>query len=142
MSYTKLDPTPFAANLAAGEVVVQLDTGDDVAVRATISVQDQTGLPAMQAWARAVNPDGTTRTGPDGSPIQCSMSHRMTAEELAAVSGAAGALKLAIAAVLGEPTTPLWTDPIFTTVLQDWSIRTNLSTATHWGSVTDLASVI
>ena len=142
MSYTKLDPTPFAANLAPGEVIVQLDTGDDVAVRATISVQDQTGLPAMQAWARAVNPDGTTRTGPDGSPIQCSMSHRMTAEELAAVSGAAGALKLAIAAVLGEPTMPLWTDPIFTTDLQAWSIRTNLSTAAHWGSVTDLASVL
>ena len=66
----------------------------------------------------------------------------MTAQELAAVSGAAGALKLAIAAVLGEPTAPLWTDPIFSSDLQNWSIRTNLATAAHWGSVTDLASVL
>lgn len=143
MSYTVVtDPSPFAANLQPEELVVQLDTGDHVAVRVSAGMDAASGNPVLKAWARAVNADGTTRLGPNGEPLQSAMSHTMSAAELSAVGSIGAALRIAARAVLGEDTAPLWTDPIHATPLQDWSIRSNLATAAHWGPVADLGSLL
>lgn len=135
MSYTKPDQSPFAANLASYETVVKLDNGRHVAVRCESIVEPNSGNPAVTVRARVVNDDGTSAVDGDGKTIESSFSHCSCAAEIDSLGGVAILQKLAIMAVLGEPTDPLWQDPIHTTMLQNASIRTNIASAAHSGPV-------
>lgn len=142
MAYTKPDQTPFAAHLADHETVVTLDSGQNVAVRCEASVEANSGNPVVVAWARVVAADGTNFLDGAGSPIASTFSHCSNPTEMAGVGGATALQKLAVMAVLGESTAPLWQDPIHSTVLENASIRTNLASAAHAGPVTDLAALL
>lgn len=141
MSYTKPVQTPFAANLQPNEFVVTLDTGDNVAIVASMSVEPNTGNPVCQVSARAVDGTGLTRTDAVGQSITSGWSHTSNPTELATL-GSVGALQTqCMRAVLGETTT-LWNDPIHQTTLATVSIRTNLTSAAHAGPVTDISALL
>jgi hypothetical protein len=142
MPYTKPDQTPFTANLTDHETVVTLDTGEYVAVRCEGSVEPNSGNPAVVASARVVGADGAASLDAAGKPIQSHFSHCSNPTELEAVGGACALQRIAVMAVLGESTAPLWQDPIHATVLENASIRTNLASAAHAGPVTDLATLL
>jgi hypothetical protein len=142
MPYTKPDQTPFATHLQDHETVVTLDSGQHVAVRCESTVEPNSGNPAVAAWARAINDDGTDALDGTGSPIKSAFSHCSNPVELAQLGGASALQRVAVMAVLGEPTAPLWQDPIHATMLENASIRTNLASAAHAGPVTDLAALI
>ena len=89
-----------------------------------------------------VNADGSSRIDAAGQEITSGFSHTSNPTELAALGGASVLQKLAVMAVLGEPTSPLWTDPIHASVLENASIRTNLASAAQAGPVTNLATII
>lgn len=141
MSYTKPSQTTFT-QLQPNETVVTLDTGDNVAVRCESSVEPNSGNPAVAAWARVVDAVGADKLDGAGQPIQSSFSHCSNPTEMASVGGAAALQKVAVMAVLGESTAPLWQDPIHASVLQNASIRTNLASAAHAGPVTDLGALL
>jgi hypothetical protein len=141
MSYTKPDQTPFTA-LQPNETVVTLDAGDTVAVRCESSVEPNSGNPAVAAWARVVDATGADRLDGMGQAIQSAFSHCSNPTELAQVGGAAQLQKLALMAVLGESTAPLWQDAIHATVLENASIRTNITAAAHAGPVTDPGALL
>lgn len=142
MSYTKPDQTPFTANLVDHETVVTLDSGQAVAVRCECSVEPNSGNPAVSAFARAVDASGVSTMDGTGQPIATSFSHCSCPGEVDNLGGVGVLQKLAIMAVLGEPTSPLWQDPIHATVLQNASIRTNLTSAASAGPVTDLGALL
>lgn len=141
MPYTKPDQTPFTA-LQPNETVVTLDTGDNVAVRCESSVEPNSGNPAVAAFARAVDATGTDKLDGAGHPIKSAFSHCSNPTELASIGGASALQKLAMMAVLGESTTPLWQDPIHATVLENASIRTNITAAAHAGPVTNPGALL
>ena len=133
MSYTKTNPQP--AGLNPGETAVTLDDGSIVAVQAKSTVQETSGCPVIAATARAIKADGTPETLPDGSPIASAFQHTSSPDEITAAGGIDQVQKCCLLAVLGEPTAPLWQDPIHTTALANASIRTALSSASHAGPV-------
>lgn len=133
MSYSKTDPAP--AGLNPGETAVTLDDGTIVAVQATSSVQETSGSPVIAATARAIKADGTPETLPDGSPIASSLMHTSNPDESASAGGIAAVQKCVLMAVLGEPTAPLWQDPVHSTMLANASIRTYLASAKAAGPV-------
>lgn len=141
MSYTKPDQSPFTA-LQLNETVVTLDTGDNVAVRCESSVVPNSGNPAVAAWARVVDATGTDKLDGAGQPIKSALTHCSNPTEVASVGGAAVLQKLAMLAVLGEPTAPLWQDPIHASVLQNASIRTNIAAAKSAGPVVDPGALL
>jgi hypothetical protein len=142
MSYSKPDQTPFAANLTDHETVVTLDTGQNVAVRCEGSVEPNSGNPAVAAWARVVGADGVSLLDGAGAPILSAFTHCSNPTEMADLGGAAALQRLAVMAVLGESTAPLWQDPIHSSVLENASIRTNIASAAHAGPVTDLGAIL
>jgi len=142
MAYTKPDQTPFAANLTDHEFVVTLDTGDNIAVRCDATVQANSGNPVVQVFARVVDGTGADRIDSVGQSINSGFSHTSNTGEIATLGGVAVLQKLCVMAVLGEPTSPMWGDPLHATMLQNASIRTNLASAAHAGPVTNLATII
>jgi hypothetical protein len=141
MPYTKPNQATFTA-LQPNETVVTLDTGDNVAVRCESSVEPNSGNPAVTAWARVVDATGADKLDGLGEPIQSAFSHCSNPTELASVGGAPALQKLALLAVLGESTAPLWQDPIHASVLANASIRTNLTAAAHAGPVADPGALL
>jgi hypothetical protein len=142
MPYTKPAQAPFTANLVDHETVVTLDSGQNVAVRCECSVEPNSGNPAVAAFARVVDASGASTLDGTGQPIATSFSHCSCPGEVDSLGGVGVLQKLAIMAVLGEPTTPLWQDPIHATVMQNASIRTNLASASSAGPVTDLGALL
>lgn len=142
MSYTKPSQTPFAANLAVDEFVVTLDTGENIAVRCGAVVQNNTGYVMLTAQARVVDASGTTQNDANGHPITSETGCNASPSDIA-LAGSMGAMqKLAIMAVLGESTAPLWTDTVHTTMLTNASIRNTIASAAHAGPVSDLAALL
>jgi hypothetical protein len=143
MSYKKIDQATFAANLAAGEIVVQVDTGELVAVRAIGSVEPNSGNVVIDARARAVAADGTTLADTDGQPIQSSYSASLDAANLTAHGGIDGFRRNMILTVLGEPC-PDWPGELdrHQDVLDHASIRMNLVAASHAGPAMDLGAIL
>lgn len=145
MSYLKTNPQP--AGLQANETAVTLDTGDLVAVQATCSVEPNSGDPVITADARVINADGTNKLDSQGQPMHSSWCYGSFAAEIAnlgngdAVAGMAVLQKCCLMAVLGEDTSPMWTDQIHAIALQNASIRTNLASAAHAGPV-DAAALL
>lgn len=137
MAYTKVDQTPFAANLDAsiGEFVVQLtDTQNYIAVSCASQIEPMSGFLAFKAKARVVNNDGTPSLDTLGKVIESTFSHTTNADEVASI-GVAALQKDCLLAVLGEPTTN-WNDPIHATEMEQASIRATLAVAPHVGYAT------
>lgn len=127
MSYTKVDGIPCRS----GEVVVQLDTGDYVAVS---SSRERGGVGLLfRASARAVNEDGSQRHDANGKPIESILSYAM---ETALVDDADSVSRDCILAVLGEHV-ERWDEKWKAGV----SIRTGLQAAPMSGPV-DAGSLI
>jgi hypothetical protein len=142
MSYTKPDQTPFAANLATDEFVVTLDSGQTVAVRCALNVESNTGYAMLTPQARQVDGSGVTVLDANGHPIASEFGCNASPADIT-LAGSMGAMqKLAIMAVLGEPTAPMWEDPIHTTMLTNASIRTTIASASHAGPVASLGSLL
>jgi hypothetical protein len=133
MSYIRTDPAPSGLN--PGETAVTLDDGTIVAVQAVTSVQETSGCPVITATARAIKADGSPETLPDGSPIASTFPHTSCPDEITAAGGIDAVQKCVLLAVLGEPTAPLWQDPIHATALANASIRTMIASAAHAGQV-------
>lgn len=133
MSYTVKSPQP--AGLQPNETAVALDTGDEVAVAAVCSVASNSGCPVIAATARVINADGTDKLDAQGKPITSAFQHTSCTEEITATGGIPAVQKCVLMAVLGEPTTPLWTDPSCATMLSNVSIRTAIASAAHAGPV-------
>ena len=133
MAYTKTSPVPPGLN--SGETAVTLDNGSIIAVQAKSTVQETSGCPVIAATARAIRADGTPETLPDGSPIASTFQHTSNPNEITGAGGIDQVQKCCLLAVLGEPTAPLWQDPIHNTALANASIRTALASAAHAGPV-------
>lgn len=131
--YTKTDPQP--TNLNPGETAVTLDDGTIIAASATTHVQDTSGNPVITATARAINADGSPMVMSDGSPIVSVFPYVTNPDEIADAGGIDKVQKCVLMAVLGEPTAPLWQDPIHATALANASIRTYLESAAAAGPV-------
>lgn len=133
MAYTKTSPVPPGLN--EGETAVTLDDGSIIAVQAKSTVQETSGCPVIAATARAIKADGTPETLPDGSPIASAFQHTSCQDEITMAGGVDQVQKCCLLAVLGEPTAPLWQDPIHATALANASIRTAIASAAHAGPV-------
>lgn len=133
MSYTVMNPQP--SKLQSNETGVTLDTGDDVAVAAVCSVAENSGSPVIAATARVIDADGTDKLDAQGQPIKAAFQHTTCQQEITQVGNMADVQKCVLMAVLGEPTSPLWTDPSCAQMLADASIRTNIASASHAGPV-------
>lgn len=133
MSYTRVSPQP--SGLQPNETAVTLDTGDHVAVAAVCSVATNSGCPVIAATARVISTEGTNKLDAQGKPINSAFQHTSCSEEVATVGSMAAVQKCVLMAVLGEPTTPLWTDPSAATMLSNASIRTAIASAVHAGPV-------
>ena len=142
MSYTKPVQAPFAANLAPDEFVVTLDTGENIAVRCSTTVTNNTGYAALIPQARQVDASGMTVLDANGHPIVSEFGCNASPADIALAGSMAALQKLAIMGVLGEPTAPLWDDPIHTTMLANASIRTTIASAAHAGPVADLGALL
>lgn len=140
MSYTKPDQAAFT-QLNPGEFVVNLDSGESVAVHAESSIEAISGNPVVHAWTRVVNPDGSDKLDGQGQPMHSAFSHCSNMTEVTNVGGIPVIQKCAMMAILGEPTTPLWTDPIHASTLESASIRTNILSSFHAGKV-DVSTLI
>lgn len=141
MSYSKPDQTPFAANLTDHEVVVQLDSGDYVAVCCACSVEPSSGNAVIKAAARVVDGTGADALDADGGAMKTSFSHTSSPQE-ASELGIPALQKISMMAVLGESTAPMFQDPIHAVELINWSIRTNIASSAHAGPVTDPGALL
>ena len=127
---------PQPSGLQPNETAVTLDTGDLVAVAASCSVEETSGDPVLTATARVINADGTDKLDVNGqATLKSAFSHKTCQPEIDAAGGMANVQKCVLMAVLGEPTAPLWQDPICATMLANASIRSNLYAAQHAGPV-------
>lgn len=109
-----------------GETVVELDTGDLVAVKCTVERSD-TGV-AFMATARAIHEDGEPVLDAVGNPIQTAFPLSVPADRLDA-----NLARDCMLAVLGEPITrdPPWSEVTLSRV----SIRVSLAAAPMVGNV-------
>lgn len=138
MAYTKVDQSPFAANLdeSRNEFVVQLtDTQNYIAVSCATELEPNSGNPVFKAKARVVNGDGSALVDSMGNPVESTISHTSNAAELTAMGGANVVQTQCLLAVLGEPTT-YWNDPLHATVMENASIRNTLAAVPHVGYAT------
>lgn len=143
MAYTKIaDQTPFAANLQPNEIVVRLDMGAKVALRADINVQRLSGVASINGFARVVKADGSNFLDPQGNPVTASVSHTTSTAQVQQIGSIKGVVKLCFMALLGEPTDPLWLDPIHAEFLDHASIRTTIANAQSAGPVTDASTIL
>jgi hypothetical protein len=137
MPYTKPAQTNFAANLAAGEFVVRIDTTPiaPVAVRCAGFVDHNTGNIVVEAFARVVKADGTDYVDVNGQPIRSTFQTSMDRAGVAQLGGANGLKKLMLLTVIGEDVTtgaggaPKWINALPQDVLEHASIRTNIAAA-------------
>ncbi|HEX5328339.1 MAG TPA: hypothetical protein VFW75_16920 [Acetobacteraceae bacterium] len=104
-------------------------------VQGHCDLQPDSGCPVISATARAVDKTGASLTAPDGSPIAAAFQHTSNQDEITAAGGIGPVMKCCLLALLGEPTTPLWTDPIHATMLTNVSIRTAIASAAHAGPI-------
>lgn len=118
MSYIKRDNIP----VLAGEIAVELDTGDIVAVACNRKRVDY-GV-CYHATARAIESDGTARKYPNGSLLQTAMKHPVQVERVDTLTDDAIARECMFA-VMGEPLADLfrWSD----VNLSAWSIRVSIA---------------
>ncbi len=144
MAYAKItNQAPFAANLKApGEIVLQLDTGQLIAVRARVDVQRGSGSATLFCDARLVNADGTDKLDANGKDITSSFSHTTSKVGIDAAGGRGPMMKLCIMALLGESTGPLWNDAVHAEFLDHANIRTTIASALTAGSVTTLGAIL
>lgn len=140
--YTKPVQTAFATNLQPGEFVVQLDTGQLVAVCATNTVEPNTGNPVVRATARVVAADGTSLLDASGASLDSAFTHTSNQAEVNALGGMPQLQLRVLRAVLGEDTTPLWTDPIHASVRDHANIRLNIASAAYAGTADNLAGLL
>jgi hypothetical protein len=138
--YSKPDQSGFA--LSEHETVVKLDTGDLVAVTVEGFVEPHSGNPVVGISARVVNEAGNAVLDANGQPIRSAFRHASNHHEVEAVGGIDALRRILVMAVLGEDTAPLFKDPIHATVLEHYSIRTNLASALHAGIVKDVATLL
>lgn len=118
MSYVKVEPQPAqrdpkadpenigAPGLYPGEIALQLDTGDLVALAVEGSPSEvNTGM-VLYAWARAINPDGSTKMfGVDpGVQIVTETKHTACHAEMETTPAQTLADEL-VKAIMGEPPT-------------------------------------
>lgn len=125
MSYIKRDNIP----VLTGEIAVELDTGDIVAV-ACIRKRVDAGV-CYHATARAIEADGTARLYPNGAPLETAMKHSVSVERVETLTDDAIARECLLA-VLGEPPQGLfgWSD----VNLSAWSIRVSIAAASVSGA--------
>ena len=125
MTYTKREDIP----VAAGEIAVELDTGDLVAVSCNRKRVDA-GV-CYHAKARAVNADGTARTYPSGKLLETEFKHSVSVERVETLTDDAIARECMLA-TLGEPLQGLfgWSD----VNLSAWSIRVSIAAAAVSGA--------
>lgn len=92
--------------LYSDESLVQLDSGELVAVSVEMKWPDNnTGL-GLHGWARWINPDGSSKTCPEGRSIETSISFTADADTLRRHTKAQLSREVLLA-VLGEPATPV-----------------------------------
>lgn len=120
MAYTKRDDVP----VSEGEIAVELDTGDLVAV-SCLRKRIESGL-CYNAKARAIEVDGTARTYPSGMLLVTEMKHSALMERVEVLTDPEIA-KECMLAVLGEPLQGLfsWSE----VNLASWSIRISIAAA-------------
>lgn len=128
MSYVKKDGVP----VDAGQTVVELDTGDLVAVVCTRTLQG--GQILFRGQARAISDVGVPLVGADGSAIEREFQHSdprpAKADEVA---------RDVLLALLGEkPQLVVWSDQ----VLLDVSIRQALALAKFNTGAVDASAVL
>lgn len=128
MSYVKKDGVP----VDGGQTVLELDTGDLVAVVCTRTLQG--GQILFRGRARAITEAGLPLVGPDGVAIEREFQHSdprpAKADEVA---------RDVLLALLGEPPQlVVWSDQ----VLLDVSIRQALALATINTGAVDASSVL
>lgn len=142
--YSKPDPTPFAANLAPHETVVQLDTLQYVAVISDALRVSGNQL-TINACARQVDGTGLGVDDGNGHAVKASMSHQFCAQDVTQF-GAPALAKDCTLLTLGEPplifgATP-GLPPLPADVMASYSIRHALDVAPHAGPVTDLGTLL
>lgn len=99
-----IDPyDQLAPGLYPDEQVVQLDTGEFIAVSVEANWLDGAGV-ALIGYARWVNEDGSSVLSPDGKQVEVSMSNSFDAGWLAKYSQSTLATEI-IQLMLGEPGT-------------------------------------
>lgn len=140
MSYIK-DPELLALPglLPAERTVVQLDSGEVVALRQQVSRQAQTNVITFLCTARALTPDGQAVLDAHGQPVSAAVTYSAPASDNPALQ--AFLLQQLALAQLGEPlsaTAPAWS-PEF---LRDASIRTALAAARATGDAPSLMSLL
>jgi hypothetical protein len=120
MSYTKRSDIPCGVE----ETVVQLDTGDLVAVSCN-SKRVDAGV-SYRPRARAIDAQGDPLNWPDGRPIETGFTHNTTVERVEAL-GQEAVNRECMLAVLGEPVQGLfrWSDIL----LSGQSIRVSIAAA-------------
>lgn len=128
MSYVKKDGVP----VDAGQTVVELDTGDLVAVVCTRTLQG--GQILFRGRARAISDLGVPLVGADGKAIEREFQHSdprpAKADDIA---------RAVLLALLGEPPQlVVWSEQ----VLLDVSIRQALALATINTGAVDASSVL
>lgn len=143
MTYTKPDQAPYAANLLPGEFVVLLTPENDlVAARAVSSVEPNTGQVVVKAYARAVEPDGTTRRDANGQPIASDFSFTADTETVNLLGGPSGLQRKMLLTVLGEDVLAAWPAPPAPDALEHASIRVTLASAAIAGPTEDPGALL
>lgn len=105
MSYTKTDQTPFAGNLAAGETVVALDTGDLVATQCSADRNAMSNLMVFVPSARWVDTAGVTRHDTTTRAVAVAQSLTISPDDVNRL-GADVVTRQCLMLVLGEPLAP------------------------------------
>lgn len=140
MSYTKPDQSQFAGNVNPGEFVVQLDTGEFVALRVVTSVEPNTGNSVVDAWAFAIEADGSTHRNAVGDPVSSTFQANADAAMVEALGGIDELRRKALLTVLGEDAG--WINPPHQDVFDHASIRTTLAAAANAGVADNIGDML
>lgn len=129
MTYIRRDDVP----VAEGEMAVQLDTGEIVALRCERGINR--GNVVFTGTARAILEDGTPVFGADGMPVEREYRHTDQRAQLADLIA-----KDVLMALIGEPISDLvqWSSQL----LIDVNIRQALSLATINVGAFDASAVL
>lgn len=129
MTYTKRDDVP----VGDGEIAVELETGDVVALKCDRTVDR--GNVLFVGSARAVKDDGSPVLGADGMPVE--REYRHTDPRGAAADQIA---KDVLMALIGEPTSEIvqWSAQM----LIDVNIRQALALATIYPGAFDASTIL
>jgi hypothetical protein len=133
MSYTIASPQP--AGLNPGETAVMLDSGEIIAVSATVTPQANNAPSFVSAVARQVNADGSAMMDAAGQPITTEFKATPSTEVANDPITFAAAKKDCLMAVLGEPLTGPLSDPIHANAIANCSIRNRIAALAIAGPV-------